>query len=66
VRSPSIPGRTVWISDSEDEEGGAFVVGVFRDSECQEWIESLSGACEEEQLLAMVRPGLELRGPEDR
>jgi hypothetical protein len=58
VCSSTIAGRTVWISDSEGAEGGAFAVGVFRDSECQEWIERLSGPCSADDLPARVRQGL--------
>lgn len=61
VCSSSIPGRTVWISDSDGPDGSAFAVGVFRDSECQDWIESLSGPCSANDLPAHVRRGLSER-----
>jgi hypothetical protein len=58
VRSSTIPGRTVWISDSEGDQDGPFLVGVYPDSECQESIEPLSGALSADDLVACVERGL--------
>jgi hypothetical protein len=61
VRSSTIPGRTVWVTDSEGEEGGPFLVGAYPDSAGQEWIELLSGTCPEADLCAHVRRALSQR-----
>jgi len=61
VSSETIPGRTVWITDSEGEEGGPFLVGAYPDSAVQEWIELLSGTCSEADLPAHVRRALSQR-----
>ena len=61
VLSSTIPGRTVWVTDSEGEEGGPFLVGAYPDSAGQEWIELLSGTCSEADLLAQVRRALSQR-----
>jgi hypothetical protein len=58
VTSPMIPGRTVWVTDSEGAEGGPFLVGVYPDTDGQGWFESLSGPCSAEDLPAQVRRGL--------
>jgi hypothetical protein len=58
VRSTIVPGRIVWVTDSEGDEGGSFLVGAYPDSGGQEWIELLSGACSEADLLAHVRRAL--------
>lgn len=61
VISEAIPGRFVWVTDSEGEEGGPFLVGAYPDSGAEEWIELLSGTCSETDLLAHVRRALSQR-----
>jgi hypothetical protein len=58
VTSPTIPGRTVWITDSEGDDDSEFLVGAYPELGGQEWIESLSGACSENDLAAHVSRGL--------
>lgn len=58
VRSRDLPGRQVWVTDSEDREGGPFLVGVYPASGAEGWFEDLSGPCPEEQLVAMVKRAL--------
>jgi hypothetical protein len=58
VTSPKIPGRTVWVTDSEGAEGGPYLVAVYPDTEGQAWFEALSGPCSEDDLLAHVKRGL--------
>ena len=61
VTSSAIPGRTVWVTDSEGAEDGPFLVGVYPDKEGQAWFESLSGPCSADDLPAYVRRGLSER-----
>jgi len=58
VRSEAIPGRHVWVTDSEGDEAGPFLVGAYPDAEGQAWVEHLSGACTEAELVDRVRRGL--------
>lgn len=59
VRSPSIPGRTVWISDSEGREEGPFLIGAYGEEPyAEEAIASLSGACSEAELVERVSRAL--------
>ena len=58
VRSSEIPGRTVWVTDSEGAENAPFLVGVYPDAEGQGWFEALSGPCSENDLVARVQRGL--------
>ena len=60
VQSTTIPGRTVWVTDSEGHDDGPFLVGAYPDSEGQEWIELLSGACSEGELVERVLRGLSI------
>ena len=61
VRSSTIPGRTVWVTESEGERGGPFLVGAYPGSVTEEWIELLSGPCSAENLPARVQRGLTSR-----
>ena len=58
VRSETIEGRSVWVTDSEGDEAGPFLVGTYPDTEGQPWFESLSGPCSAVDLPAHVRRGL--------
>jgi hypothetical protein len=58
VTSPTTPGRTIWVTDSEGAESGPFLVGVYPDTEGQGWFEALSGPCSENDLIDQVRRGL--------
>lgn len=58
VRSDAIANRFVWVTDSEGEQGGPFLVGAYSDPEGQEWIEFLSGACAEGELVERASRGL--------
>jgi hypothetical protein len=57
ARSSTIPGRTVWVTDSEGEQGGVFLVGAYPGAG-EEWIELLSGPCSADDLPAQVQRGL--------
>jgi len=60
IRSQRIPDRVVWITDSEGDEQGPFLVGVYPSADVEgEAIDSLSGVCSEVGLVAKVRGGLE-------
>lgn len=59
VRSQAIADRVVWVVDSEGDPAGPFLVVAYPFERAEEEIESLSGACEEEELVAKVRRGLE-------
>jgi hypothetical protein len=61
VLSSTIPGRTVWVTDSEGGQGGPFLVGAYPGSAEEEWIELLSGTCSEPDLLAHVHRALSQR-----
>jgi hypothetical protein len=61
VTSSAIPGRTVWVTDSEGAEDGTFLVGVYPDKEGEGWFESLSGPCSADDLPAHVKRGLSER-----
>jgi hypothetical protein len=63
VRSETIEGRTVWITDSEGAEGGPFLVGVYPDAEGQPWFESLSGPCAADDLPVQVGRALTQPAP---
>lgn len=58
VQSFAIPGRTIWVTESEGERGGPFLVGVYPGSVSEEWIELLSGPCSADDLPARVQRGL--------
>jgi hypothetical protein len=58
VRSSTIPGRTVWVTESEGAQGGPYLVGVYPDTEGQGWFEALSGPCSADELPARVQRGL--------
>jgi hypothetical protein len=58
VGSREIPGRTVWIGDSEGEQGGPYFVSAFASAPPAEEIAALSGACPSAQLPARVRRAL--------
>jgi hypothetical protein len=59
ARSETIAGRTVWVTDSEGDETGSFLVGAYADDPyAEEAIESLSGACAEGELVQRVSRGL--------
>jgi hypothetical protein len=61
VASPKIPGPTVWVTDSEGDDDGEFLVGVYPDTDGQPWFEALSGPCFADDLAAYVRRGLSQR-----
>lgn len=63
VRSETVEGRTVWVTDSEGAEGGSFLIGVYPDAEGQPWFESLSGPCSADDLPAHVRRALTQPAP---
>lgn len=56
--SASIPDRVVWISDSEGEEGGRYLVGTYSERYAEDTIKELSGACSEKELVELVRRAL--------
>ena len=58
VRAEANPDRHVWVTDSEGDAAGPFLVGTYPDSEGQAWFEALSGACSEDELVDRVRRGL--------
>jgi hypothetical protein len=58
VTSATIPGRTVWVTDSEGAEDGPFLVGVYPDKEGEGWFEALSGPSTADDLPAQVRRAL--------
>jgi hypothetical protein len=59
ARSQTIPGRQVWITDSEGDESGPFLLGVYPSANVEvEAIDHLSGACSEADLVGRVRRGL--------
>ena len=67
VRLRAIANRIIRVTDSEGDEEGPFLVGVYADSEVEtEAIESLSGACTEAELVEKVRNGLQGRLGERR
>ncbi len=63
VRSQTIEGRTVWVTDSDGAEGGPFLVGAYPEPWGDEWIEQLSGPCSAVDLPTQVRRGLDTPGP---
>lgn len=58
ARSATIPDRYVWITDSEGDPGGQFLLIAYRDREDETGIAGLSGACSAEQLIDRARRGL--------
>jgi hypothetical protein len=58
ISSKTIPGRTVWVGDSEGEQGGPFFVSAFASAPPAEEIAALSGACRATQLPVRVRCAL--------
>lgn len=58
VTSPQIPGRSVWVTDSEGAEGGPFLVGTYPDADGEPWFQALSDAFTETELVDRVRRGL--------
>ena len=58
ARSEAITDRIVWVIDSEGEPAGPFLVVVYPREFAEREIESLSGACDEEELIQRVSRGL--------
>lgn len=58
ARSTTIPGRTVWVSDSEGRDGGPFLLGAYPEPGAQDWIDHLSGPCTADELPDRARRAL--------
>jgi len=58
ARSTTIPDRYVWVTDSDCEDDGPFLLIAYRDREDETGIARLSGACTERQLADRARRGL--------
>ena len=56
--SEAVANRIVWVTDSDGDDDGCFFVGVYSDPFAEESIDSLSGCCDPQDLVWVVRRAL--------